>query len=100
MEGNAVLVPDYPGNSMFCSLGNIAVQPRAGLVLVDFDAQQQLHLSGDASLELARADQIDLTGGTGRWWKLTPRKWILSAMAHTTSWRLVEQSPFNPPSTP
>ena len=100
MDGDAVLVPDYPGNSMFCSLGNMTVEPRAGLVLVDFEAQQQLHLSGDVSVEMERADQKELTGGSGRWWRLRPRQWAVSPLAGATQWRLVEESRFNPQVAP
>lgn len=96
MDGDAVLMPDYPGNSMFCTLGNMKVEPRAGLVLVDFDAQQQLHLSGEAIVEVASVDQTELTGGTGRWWKLRPRKWAISPLPGAIRWRLVDESPFNP----
>ncbi|MGE0040311.1 MAG: pyridoxamine 5'-phosphate oxidase family protein [Vicinamibacterales bacterium] len=96
MDGDAVLVPDYPGNSMFCSLGNMAVDPRAGLVLVDFDARQQLHLSGEVTIDMARPDPAGRTAGTGRWWRLTPRTWAVSALAGTAHWRLVDESPFNP----
>lgn len=96
LDGDAVVVPDYPGNSMFCSLGNMTVEPRAGLVLVDFDAQQQLHLSGDVSVEMARTDPTEPTGGSGRWWTLRPRKWAVSPLAGATHWRLVDESPFNP----
>ncbi|MGE3957401.1 MAG: pyridoxamine 5'-phosphate oxidase family protein [Vicinamibacterales bacterium] len=96
MDGDAVLVPDYPGNSMFCSLGNMSVEPRAGLVIVDFEAQQQLHLSGDASVEVSTAERTGLTGGTGRWWRLTPRRWVTSPLPGTTTWRLIDESPFNP----
>lgn len=98
LDGDAVLVPDYPGNSMFCTLGNMKAEPRAGLVLVDFEARQQLHLSGDASVEIARADRSELTGGSGRWWRLRPRKWAVSPLAGTSHWRLVGESPFNPQS--
>ena len=97
MDGDAVLVPDYPGNSMFCSLGNMVVEPRAGLVLVDFEAQQQLHLSGDASVEMERADLRELTGGSGRWWRLRPRQWAVSPLAGAAGWHLVEESRFTPP---
>jgi len=88
LDGDTVVVPDYPGNSMFCSLGNMMVEPRAGLVLVDFDARQQLHLSGEVSVEMAR---------TGRAWTLRPREWVVSPLPGATQWRLVDESPFNPP---
>lgn len=100
MDGGAVIVPDYPGNSMFCSLGNMMVEPRAGLVLVDFAARQQLHLSGDASVEMARTDRAARTGGSGHWWTLRPRKWAVSPLAGATHWRLVDESPFNPQLAP
>lgn len=100
MDGDELLVPDYPGNSMFCSLGNMAVDPRAGLVLVDFEAGQQLHLTGDASLEMARADWRELTGGSGRWWRLRPRQWAVTPLTGAACWRLVEESRFNPQVAP
>jgi hypothetical protein len=85
---------------MFCSLGNMAVDPRAGLVLVDFDTRQQLHLSGDASVEMARPDRAGLTGGSGRWWTLRPRKWAVSPLTGVAQWQLVDESPFNPRTEP
>ncbi|MGE0460796.1 MAG: pyridoxamine 5'-phosphate oxidase family protein [Vicinamibacterales bacterium] len=100
LEGDAVLVPDYPGNSMFCTLGNMFVESRAGLVLVDFEARQQLHLSGDAWVEVAGPDRIGRTAGTGRWWRLRPVGWAVSPLPDTTGWRLVDESPFNPPLEP
>lgn len=96
MDGDAVLVPDYPGNSMFCSLGNMSVEPRAGLVLVDFESQQQLHLTGDTSVVLAQTERTERTGGTGRWWRLRPRRWARSPLAGAMTWDLVDDSPFNP----
>jgi hypothetical protein len=42
--------PDYPGNNMFNTLGNIDVQPRVGLLFLDFDAGGILQLTGRASL--------------------------------------------------
>ena len=34
--------PDYPGNNMFNSLGNLAVNPRCGLLFVDFEHHRAL----------------------------------------------------------
>ncbi|HVV08614.1 pyridoxamine 5'-phosphate oxidase family protein [Amycolatopsis sp.] len=42
---------DYPGNNLFNSLGNIAVDPTAALLFPDFDSGEALHLSGRATLE-------------------------------------------------
>jgi predicted pyridoxine 5'-phosphate oxidase superfamily flavin-nucleotide-binding protein len=41
-----VLLPDYPGNNMFNTLGNLVVDPAVGLLLVDFEGSLVLMLSG------------------------------------------------------
>src|SRR5262249_5180350 len=43
--------PDYAGNNMFNTLGNIVEQPRAGLLFLDFDSGDALQLTGEASLD-------------------------------------------------
>jgi hypothetical protein len=43
--------PDYAGNSMFQTLGNLASDPRAGLVFADFATGAVLQLSGRARVE-------------------------------------------------
>ena len=40
--------PDYPGNNMFNSLGNLAVDPTAALLFIDFASGCTLQLSGSA----------------------------------------------------
>jgi len=41
-------VPDFVGNNLFNTLGNITVKPEVGLLFIDFDAGDLLHLSGQA----------------------------------------------------
>ena len=40
--------PDYPGNNMFNSLGNLVVNPRCALLFVDFERGAALQLRGRA----------------------------------------------------
>jgi predicted pyridoxine 5'-phosphate oxidase superfamily flavin-nucleotide-binding protein len=40
--------PDFPGNNMFNSLGNLAANPRCGLLFVDFPRGATLQLRGSA----------------------------------------------------
>ncbi len=56
--------PDYPGNNLFNSFGNLAVDPTAALLFVDFATGRTLHLSGTARLEWSTGPGDD--GGTGR----------------------------------
>src|SRR6185369_9496968 len=37
LDASTLRVPDYPGNSLFQTLGNLAVAPAAGLAILDFD---------------------------------------------------------------
>jgi predicted pyridoxine 5'-phosphate oxidase superfamily flavin-nucleotide-binding protein len=42
--------PDYPGNNMFNTLGNLAGHPRAGLLFVDFERGDVLQVTGRAEI--------------------------------------------------
>ncbi|MFJ9627837.1 pyridoxamine 5'-phosphate oxidase family protein [Streptomyces sp. NPDC101175] len=46
--------PDYPGNAMFLSLGNLLADPRAGLLLLDWTTGTTLQLTGQARTEFGR----------------------------------------------
>ena len=43
--------PDYSGNGMFLSLGNLALDPSAGIFVVDFESGRTLHLTGSAIVD-------------------------------------------------
>jgi len=45
-----VLLPDYPGNMMFNTLGNIAADGRTGLLVVDFASGRMLQLTGRSEI--------------------------------------------------
>jgi predicted pyridoxine 5'-phosphate oxidase superfamily flavin-nucleotide-binding protein len=57
-----IIIPDYSGNMMFNTLGNLAADPRAGLLLVDFGGSGTLQLSGLARIEWDRAALADFPG--------------------------------------
>jgi predicted pyridoxine 5'-phosphate oxidase superfamily flavin-nucleotide-binding protein len=42
--------PDFVGNFMFNTLGNLAVEPRAGILIVDFATGDLLSLTGEGSV--------------------------------------------------
>jgi predicted pyridoxine 5'-phosphate oxidase superfamily flavin-nucleotide-binding protein len=50
LRGNTLLIPDYPGNRYFNTLGNLVLEPRCALVLVDFDSGDILQLQGIAQI--------------------------------------------------
>lgn len=69
VDGDRLWWPDYPGNNMFNSFGNLAVDPTAALLFIDFDTGATLHVSGKAAVEWVTPSDID--GGTGRRVNLT-----------------------------
>lgn len=46
--GDQIRFPDYPGNAMFNTLGNLRANPHAGLLFVDFTTGDLLQLTGRA----------------------------------------------------
>jgi predicted pyridoxine 5'-phosphate oxidase superfamily flavin-nucleotide-binding protein len=53
LDATTIAFPNYDGNGMYLSMGNLAVNPHVGLLFVDFTAQRpsRLRLNGDASVE-------------------------------------------------
>jgi len=58
--------PDYQGNNLFNSLGNLAVDPEAALLFFSFRDGRALQLSGTASVEWDHAGEPGDDAGTGR----------------------------------
>ena len=57
-----VLIPDYSGNMMFNTLGNLAADPRVGVLVVDFDSGGTLQISGRATIVWDRAAVVTFAG--------------------------------------
>ena len=91
--------PDYPGDNMFNTFGNLAVNPRAGLLFVDFDRGSTLQLTGSAEVLWTRAE-FAVFPGAERAVRFRVTETLESPCATTVRWRLVERSPFNPPAPP
>jgi predicted pyridoxine 5'-phosphate oxidase superfamily flavin-nucleotide-binding protein len=63
---NRLWWPDYPGNNMFNSFGNLAVDDEAALLFVDFATGASLQLSGTAQVEWTSPGADGDDGGVGR----------------------------------
>jgi len=50
VDERTLRIPDYVGNSMFNTFGNFAVNPRAGLVFLDFEHNRTLQMTGRAEI--------------------------------------------------
>jgi len=97
-EAGRLWWPDYPGNNLFNSLGNIVSEPATALLFLDFVAGAALQISGRAALEWTPPDQAGDDGGTGRRVRFTP-----AHVVATTGLPLRASgpapSPYNPPLT-
>jgi uncharacterized protein len=45
-------IPDYDGNGMYRSWGNVRVNPRVALLFIDFETPQRLRVNGSAEILL------------------------------------------------
>jgi predicted pyridoxine 5'-phosphate oxidase superfamily flavin-nucleotide-binding protein len=72
--------PDYPGNNMFNSFGNLAVDPTAALLFVDFRAGSTLQLSGSATVRWGDTAAAGDDAHTGRRVEFVPEWVITTAM--------------------
>jgi predicted pyridoxine 5'-phosphate oxidase superfamily flavin-nucleotide-binding protein len=87
VESASVLtVPDYSGNRYFNTLGNLAANPRAGLVFVDFAQGDLLQMTGDTELVLD-SPEIALFPGAERLWRFRPRRIVRRKGGLPLRWR-------------
>jgi predicted pyridoxine 5'-phosphate oxidase superfamily flavin-nucleotide-binding protein len=50
-DGGSLEFPSYDGNGMYRSLGNIATNPRVGLLFMEFERPKRIRIKGLASLD-------------------------------------------------
>jgi ferredoxin-NADP reductase/predicted pyridoxine 5'-phosphate oxidase superfamily flavin-nucleotide-binding protein len=58
-EVGSLLIPDYPGNNFFSTIGNLILDPRVGLLIVDFSNGSLLHITGRAQVDWRPRDGHD-----------------------------------------
>jgi len=61
-DGDTLTVPDFAGNHLFNTLGNLSVHPRAGLLFVDFDGGGLMQLSVDTEIHWDGPDVAAFAG--------------------------------------
>lgn len=92
----SILIPDYPGNSLFNTFGNFALNPYAGIVFWDFPTNRFLHIFGSVKLIFDRSENSEICLGTGRWWEVNIEHWCLQSVNVPFLQEFIEASPFNP----
>lgn len=85
-ERDHLSIPDFTGNQLFNTLGNIWLNGQAGLLFVDFDTGDLLQLAGDAHVVLD-SPEIGAFAGSERMWTFQPRRIVYRAAASRLRWR-------------
>jgi ferredoxin-NADP reductase/predicted pyridoxine 5'-phosphate oxidase superfamily flavin-nucleotide-binding protein len=67
VDGNRLTIPDYTGNFHFNTLGNFLVNPRAGLLFIDFSTGEMLLLTGRVEM-IWDGPEVDAFAGAERAW--------------------------------
>jgi predicted pyridoxine 5'-phosphate oxidase superfamily flavin-nucleotide-binding protein len=84
-DGDRLSFPDYPGNNMYGTLGNLLANPRIGLLFLDWETGDTLQLTGGAEVDPdSRAVHV------------TIEEAIRTPHALPYRWVLLERSRFNP----
>ena len=79
-DDRTLLFPDFSGNDIFNTIGNILVNPRAGLLFIDFETRDLLYLTGRAEI-VWEGSAVEAFEGVERF-----------VRCQVESWRRVERS--------
>lgn len=89
---NVLSVPDFPGNYFFNTLGNLLLDPRAGLVFWDFESGDLLHVWG--TVEIIWDDlEVDAFRGAERLWRICVKSCQWQRQVMPPHWQLLSYSP-------
>lgn len=92
VEGNCLTIPDFAGNLHFNTLGNLLLNPQAGLLFIDFSTGELLQLSGRTEIIL-EGPQIEAFQGAERFWTFEVEKLVRRPAALALRWRFDGMSP-------
>lgn len=92
VEGDCLTIPDFAGNLFFNTLGNLLLNPRAGLLFIDFHSGELLHLCGRTEIILD-GPLVSAFQGAERLWRFTVERLVRRPAALSLRWQLQAYSP-------
>jgi predicted pyridoxine 5'-phosphate oxidase superfamily flavin-nucleotide-binding protein len=95
VNARTLLIPDYAGNTMFQTLGNLQANPQASLLLIDFASGATLQMAGTTRI-IWDAERVAEFAGAERLVEVAVAEVVEIADAHPFRSHTVEYSPFNP----
>lgn len=92
VDGNVLSIPDFTGNRHFNTLGNLLVNPRAGLLFIDFQSGDLLQLTGSTDI-VADGPELAAFQGVERIWRFSISRMVRRRRALALRWQLQSVSP-------
>jgi ferredoxin-NADP reductase/predicted pyridoxine 5'-phosphate oxidase superfamily flavin-nucleotide-binding protein len=92
VDGDRLTIPDFAGNLFFNTLGNLLVNPRAGLLFIDFISGDLLQLSGRTEITL-EGPEVEAFQGAERIWTFHVEHVVRRSAALALRWRFDGVSP-------
>lgn len=95
LDEHTLAIPDYDGNGQYRSWGNVRVNPRVGLLFVDFETPKRLRVNGTAVIS---ADDPLLGEFPGAVFlvRLTAERIFPNCPRYIHKMQLVEESVYSP----
>ena len=95
VNATQIVIPDYSGNNLFNTLGNIQSTGRAGLLLIDFETGDTLQVTGRARIDWDNT-AISRIPGAERLVRLEVEAVVERKHSFPLVGKLIEYSPHNP----
>jgi uncharacterized protein len=92
-EGSRLTIPDFVGNDLFNSLGNLQLNPKCGLLFLDFSSGGLLHVSARGTV-VWDGPEVDAFEGAQRLVQFEVEEWRWVDGVLPLRWGPEELSPF------
>ena len=96
VDNRTLRLPDYPGNGLFNSLGNVVGDPHVGLLIPDFERGRQIQITATAKILWDQPDPEGRTGGTHRFVEFSICRWLERPLPARLRSSVAGYSPYNP----
>lgn len=95
IDEHTIVFPVYNGNGMFLTAGNLAVNPRVGLLFIEWESGTRLRMSGHASID-PDDPLTDTYPGAQFVVRVRAREVFANCRRYVHRYELVDRSPFVP----
>ncbi|HIB63661.1 MAG TPA: flavin-nucleotide-binding protein [Phycisphaerales bacterium] len=92
VEDNTLIFPDFSGNNLLNTIGNLVANPRAGLLFLDYEKGDILHLTTTTNI-IWEGPEVEAFEGARRLVRLQVEEWRLIKNSLPFAWVLEEYSP-------